>query len=275
MDLSPSQIREEVFETFWDPTGDRLIKAMDDAQIDKSVILPLDYGLGLGEAKISIDAQNKIYAEIASKYPQRIIPFAGIDPRRNNAVKRFEKYIKEWGMKGLKIHPTVGYYPDDKICYPIYQKAQELGVPVLSHSGPIITPLRSKYAQPIHFDDPLIDFPNLQFIAAHLGFCWWTELAAIAGTKGNMAADLSGWQLTAREHYAAFSQTLRGFMDAAGSENLLFGTDNPAYRSMVPDKDWIQLIKDLPHKAPEGIGFTQEEVEAILGGNAQKLLNLQ
>jgi len=274
LDLPASEVRKQVFPALWDPTGENLIEAMDDAKIDKAVILPLDYGVGLGEAQISIDEQNKAYAEIANRYPQRLIPFASIDPRRDDAVKRFEKYIKEWGMKGLKIHPTAGFYPNDRVCYPIYQKAQELGVPVISHSGTIISPLRSKYTQPIHFDDPLVDFPHLQFIAAHLGFCWWPELAAIAGTKHNMAADLSGWQLTARDHYTAFCQTLRAFMDSAGSENLLFGTDNPAYRIMIPDKDWIQLIKDLPQNAPPGINFSQEEIEAILGGNARRLLNL-
>jgi len=42
----------------------------------------------------------------------------------------------------------------------------------------------------------------------------------------------------------------------------------------MSNRDWVQLIKDLPHKAPEGISFTADEVAAVLGGNAWKLLNL-
>ena len=55
---------------------------------------------------------------------------------------------------------------------------------------------------------------------------------------------------------------------------MLFGTDNPIFGIVVPTIDWIQLIKDLPADALAGIRFTQEEVNAILGGNAASLLGL-
>jgi hypothetical protein len=42
----------------------------------------------------------------------------------------------------------------------------------------------------------------------------------------------------------------------------------------MSNKDWVQLLKDLPQKAVEGVTFTEEEITAVLGGNAQKLLNL-
>ena len=41
----------------------------------------------------------------------------------------------------------------------------------------------------------------------------------------------------------------------------------------MSNKDWVQLVKDLPQKAVDGIAFTEEEITAILGGNAQKLLH--
>jgi hypothetical protein len=65
---------------------------------------------------------------------------------------------------------------------------------------------------------------------------------------------------------------LREYLDKAGPENLLYGTDNPAYRPIIPDREWIRLIQDLPNKAPEGLVFTEAEVNAILGGNAQRIL---
>jgi hypothetical protein len=42
----------------------------------------------------------------------------------------------------------------------------------------------------------------------------------------------------------------------------------------MSNTDWVQMIKDLPHKPPEGISFKEEEVSAVLGGNAKKLLNI-
>ncbi|MBI1986863.1 MAG: amidohydrolase [Nitrospinae bacterium] len=274
MKLPKEEVRRQFFPAFWDPTAERLIASMDEAGIDRAVILPLDYGLTLGEPPVSIEEQNRIYAQLAQQHPGRLIAFASVDPRREGADRLFEVGVKEWGLRGLKLHPTVGYYPSEEACYPLYRKAAELGVPVISHTGPIIAPLKSKYAQPIHLDDALVDFPQVQFVAAHLSFCWWTELANLAGTKTNLAADISGWQLTARDHYPFFCQTLRSFLNSAGSDNLLYGTDNPAYRSLISDREWIQLIRDLPHKAPEGISFTEAEVEAILGGNARRILGL-
>ena len=54
----------------------------------------------------------------------------------------------------------------------------------------------------------------------------------------------------------------------------IFGTDNPIPTLIEPTRTWIQLLKDLPAKAPEGITFKEEEVDAILGGNAASILGL-
>ena len=71
-----------------------------------------------------------------------------------------------------------------------------------------------------------------------------------------------------------FCRELRAILDYVGASKVLFGTDDPIYNTLVPTKDWIQLLKDLPANAPDGIVFTREEINAILGGNAAKLLGL-
>jgi hypothetical protein len=38
--------------------------------------------------------------------------------------------------------------------------------------------------------------------------------------------------------------------------------------------DFLRSYQDLPEKAPAGIKFTNEEVDAILGGNAARILGL-
>jgi hypothetical protein len=40
---------------------------------------------------------------------------------------------------------------------------------------------------------------------------------------------------------------------------------------ILPAKEYIQLLKELPEKAPEGIPFTEDEVDGILGHNAYAL----
>ena len=67
---------------------------------------------------------------------------------------------------------------------------------------------------------------------------------------------------------------LRFALTAFGSERVLFGTDGPFYTPAMPNKDFVQLIKDLPQNAPEGIAFSAEEVDAMLGESAAKILGL-
>lgn len=265
---------KKMLSTLWDPSGEKAIQFMDKAGIDKSTLLATDWGFGLGEPEVSIEEQNKICAQTAKRYPDRLIPFAGIDPRRKNAIELLKRCIEEWGMKGLKFHPDVGFFPDNESFYPFYEKVSEFKIPILSHTGPMFGCLKSKYTQPVYLDGILADFPEITIIAAHMGFCWWPEVAVIGQAKPNLYGCLTGWQVDAQQDYAKFCHTLRTIMDKMGPERILFGTDGPFVSPNFTTKDWINTIKALPEKSPEGIIFTSEEVAGILGGNAQKLLDL-
>ena len=75
-----------------DPTGDLLVSDMDEAGIDKSVILPIDYVTGGGVGDVaSLEEQHRMYARAAEGHPDRLIAFAGIDPRRPEAVSFLER----------------------------------------------------------------------------------------------------------------------------------------------------------------------------------------
>ena len=60
-----------------DGTGDLIVQDMDDAGIDKSVLLPIDYVIGGGAGDVaSLEAQHMMYAQAVAKYPDRLITFA-------------------------------------------------------------------------------------------------------------------------------------------------------------------------------------------------------
>lgn len=273
MDLSA--MSEGISSFLSDPSGEKLIDAMDKANIDMTVICVLDYGLALGEPKISIEEQNQIHGEIQKKYPKRILAYASVDPRRPNAEKLIRKCFEEWNMRGLKFHPSTGFYPNSKEVYKLLEIANEFKKPVLFHTGHIIQPLRAKYCDPIYLDDVCVDFPDLMIQAAHMGFGWYHELSRMGSTKMNLTVDFSGWQETALNSYHEFCSSLRQCLDSFSPKRVLWGTDNPYLRGLLPDKDWIQIIKDLPSKAPEGLKFTQEEVDLMLGGNAKRIFGIE
>jgi len=262
----------------WDLSGELIINDMNEAGIDKSVILVCDFGLcpEIGEGKYSIEEQNRLYVDVAAKYPNRLIPFFGIDPRRPRAHKLFEHAVKEWGMKGLKLLPPTGFYPNDKEVYPLYAKAEELGVPVLIHTGPETIPLYAKYGQPILLDEVCNYFPDLKIIAAHGGYCWMEELVVLASNKTNLYIDLAAWQTrTWRRKDLEFYKTLRHVLNIIGAQRVLFGSDWPPTRLYMSQKDWVDVFREIPDYVREaGVEFRPEEIGLILGGTATKILGL-
>ena len=272
---SNEAIGESLIESSSDPEAEMLLAEMDEAGIDKSVIFPVDFGLALGDPEVPIETVNEKFAKLAQKYPDRLCAFAGIDPRRKGALDLWKRCVEEWGMKGLKLHPSAGFYPNQQEVYPLLEKASAWKVPVLIHSGSMMVPLRSKYSQPIHFDDLGADFPDLAIIAAHAGGNFsYTQMISIMSVKLNIWADISAWQVLAVKSYPAFCRSLRDLLDFVEPDRILFGSDSPSFRSIMSNRDWVQLIKDLPRKAPQGIPFSDDEIAAVLGGNARKLLGL-
>src|SRR4030095_16560097 len=72
-------------------------------------------------------------AELAARFPERIIPLGGVDPRAPTAVEEGERQITELGMKGFKWYTAEwrgesrGWKANDPAVFPCYEKALELG----------------------------------------------------------------------------------------------------------------------------------------------------
>ena len=222
-----------------------------------------------------MEGQLKAYADLQRRHKDRIVAFATVDPRRPDAVELVQRAIAEWGLKGLNLYPQTGFYPNQPQTYRVLEKAQELRVPVVCHTGQLIPPpFRAKYGDPMHLDDVLLDFPDVTVIAGHMGFGWHEQLFYLGGLKYNLATDISAWQDVARSNYRKFCQVLREALDRLGADRVLFGTDNPFVAALMSTKDYVELIRELPQQAPEGIAFTEAEVAAILGGNAARILGI-
>lgn len=265
---------EKVLQEMPDPTGERLLASMEESGIDFTCICAMD---DAGNPMITPElaqAQNKLIGEVAQKYPKQVIALAGVDPRRAEAPDMLRQCFDEFGVRGLKYHPDNGYDPAGPDSYKLLEILQQKGGVLLTHTGPLTPPLRSKYANPELLADIGVDFPDLKVIAAHMGQMHWRPWAALAFYQPNLYGDLAMWNVFAFANYDNFCRDLRGLIDYAGISKILFGTDNPFCSILEPTKNWIQLIKDLPQNAPAGITFSQEEVNAILGDNAVSMLGL-
>ena len=268
--IAPEKItrNSEKYPTIYEASPENLIKGMDEAGIDKSILLANDFVLapGLSKPKISIEEYNKWVADAADQYPDRLIAFMGVDPRRKNAVGLLEKGIQEWGMKGLKLYPPCGFYPNEKVVTPLWEKANELEIPVMVHSGPTFHQLKMKYSQPIYLEDVLVRYPNLNIIIAHCGGgIWAEEVVGLRQLRDNVYADISGWQgmIYTDKEYAM--QRLVHVYNNLRSK-CLFGSDWPAFNFQVSHKEWVDTIN--------GLNVETKLKKKLLGENAEKLLKL-
>ena len=274
-DISPETIINRALETWGDPTGEHLIASMDEAGIDLTLICMVDNASVERFTPEMAQRGNAAIGEIARNYPERVIALAGVDPRRDNGPDMLKQCFEEFGMKGLKYHPDHGYDPAGSNSYRLLEILMENNGILLTHTGPLGPPSRCKFADPSLLADLAVDFPDLKVIAAHMGSAAnWRPWASLASYQPNLYGDLAMWDKWAFGRYDLFCRELRDLIDYAGISKVLFGTDNPLTTIVEPTKNWIQLIKDLPNNAPEGIRFTKEEVDAILGGNAEAFLNL-
>jgi predicted TIM-barrel fold metal-dependent hydrolase len=274
----PDQLAEGAVSQLKDPEGSALIADMDEAAVDVSLIFPVDYALATDEPSsgtpecVPIAEQNHIFGKIAEAHGNRLFYLVGVDPRRKDAVALLEKGVAEQGARGLKLHSTAGFYPDDPVCYPLYRKAQELDVVVLFHTGTQPAPMKAKFSRPICVDGVAADFPDLKIVMAHVGHCWWEEALALAGTKWNLYVDFSGWQRVFIHSPSKFYGMLRTALDEIGPWRVMYGTDNPYLKLMFPSRDWVNAVRAAVES--KEFSFSTEEIEILMGAAAAKLFKL-
>lgn len=209
---------------------------------------------------------NDYVAGIVRQYPDQFMGFASVDPWKGKlAVQELERSVKELGLRGLKLHPTTqAFSPNDPHFYPLWEKAAELEIPVLFHSGQTGvgsgTPggggYKLKYAHPMLLDDVAADFPTLTIIMAHPAVPWQEEQLAVVLHKGNVYMDLSGWS----PKY--FRPILVKYISSILQDKVLFGSDYPV---LQPDR-WLRDFETLELK--------EEVRQKILLENAKKVLKL-
>jgi len=190
----------------------------------------------------------------------RLIPFASINPYiENDLAAELERVVQEWGFRGVKLYPVYQYhYVNEPRMYPLYAKAQELGLPVLVHTGSsVFKGARIKYGDPLHLDDVAIDFPNLTIIMAHSGRPFWYEQAFwMARRHDNVYMEVSGLPGKKLLEYFPRLEKL--------AHKVIYGSDWPGNPDLRRN---VEAIRGLP--------ISEEAKWLILYGNAARILGLE
>jgi predicted TIM-barrel fold metal-dependent hydrolase len=126
----PAEIVKNLMPVLADTTGEKVVAKMDAAGVDKSCIFCVDYAAITGEPGVEIEEQNRMVAEAGKRFPDRLIPFFSIDPRRDGALEMFKRGVEDWGMKGAQVPPDRRVLPVPGGVLPALR-----GLPRVRHAG--------------------------------------------------------------------------------------------------------------------------------------------
>ncbi|MEK7848612.1 MAG: amidohydrolase family protein, partial [Chloroflexota bacterium] len=206
---------------------------------------------------------------------KRILPFAAIDiglffGDEAAMMEELEEKLR-LGVRGVKMVPAVtGVLPADRRMFPLYDRLQEAGVPVLADSGTgdgLGVHLDRAYGEPANFVEVFRHFPRLKLILAHLPSAYWDQRLDIAREFPQVyfdtACGFSSPQWPGRDgrRCCALEDAPR-LLRGVGIHRVLFGTDCPA----MDFRPQLQQIMGLP--------LTDAEKRRILSENARELLGL-
>src|SRR4030066_344309 len=116
----------------FDVDPDAYVRHMDEIGVDTAMIM------GQSCEPFKARTRPEVGAEIVAKYPGRFVGFHACDPvgYPDDGPAELERAVKVLGLRGVKVFPGyINAYPNDPRLFPVYQKADELKIPVTVHTG--------------------------------------------------------------------------------------------------------------------------------------------
>lgn len=289
----PEKIRARLF----DYAGIR-IEEMDASGIDMQVLSHQSPGSQRLSGDVAVDAcraVNDALAGIIAEAPDRFDGFAMIPTvLPDAAADELQRSVEELGLKGGMIHGlSHGEFVDGEAYWPIFARAEKLGVPIYLHPADPDKTVTERYYAPYDKSHPMLTraawgfgveagtqairlilsgvfqkHPGLKILLGHFGEAlpfWLPRIHASLQRPGGDAVDFDGifrrnfWITTS----GFFSDNaLSCCLNVMDPDRILFAVDWP-YADNKTGVDWMT-------SAP----VADATRAAIFSGNAEKLLGV-
>ncbi|MDR0406432.1 MAG: amidohydrolase family protein [Clostridiales bacterium] len=233
---------------FTDGTLGGLTRSMAAAGVAYSVTLPIATKPGQERSV------NTYAAEITGK--NGIISFGSVHPFSEDWAAALDE-AAALGLKGIKLHPDYqGFFIDDERVFPVIDRAKQLGLTVVFHSGVDIGLPGAVHCPPDRARRMIDAVGGGNLVFAHTGGyeCWDAVETYLAGQDVYFDISCTMGKLADED----FLRVIRKH----GAEKCLFGTDSP----------WGGQTADLQRIA--SVGLSAEELSAVLYRNAAPLLGI-
>lgn len=252
---------------FSDGTAVGLSDSARTAGVDMSIVLPV------ATSPKQVEHINDFAAKTNESTDETgLFSFGCIHPDYPEWSAELER-IKALGLKGIKIHPVYqGVDIDDPRFLRILSKAGELGLIVVTHAGWDIGFPGVMHCSPEMTLRAIKQAGPVKLVLAHMGgWRQWDKVEELLADQPIwFDTSFSTGSLTPLDDgfYASADLPMLGETDflrmvrAIGVDRVLFGTDSP----WSNQAEEIERIKSLP--------LTEAERDAIIGGNAQRLLGI-
>lgn len=251
---------------FSDGSTGGLMASMAESGVDCCVVLPV------ATNPRQVTKVNNSSAQLNENFPETgILSLGCIHPDCPDWKEELDR-IAALGLKGIKIHPVYqGVDVDDPRYLRILDRCGQLGLLVVAHAGLDIGFPGQVNCSPRMFLNAVKQVGPVSMVLAHMGG-WrnWDEVEELlVDTTVCLDTSYALGQITPLDdHFSPeelplmpeeqFIRMVRKF----GAHRICFGTDSP----WGGQKENLAMLRALP--------LTEEELSAILGGNAQRLLGL-
>lgn len=273
---------------------EKILEEQDKAGVDVLVLTPWSslfrYDADLDAAVQANRIQNDALARLAAEYGPRVAAL-GMVPLQNSdaAIAELKRAMNELGLLGVEIGTNVnGTHLGDPQFRPFWATAEELGAVVQIHPVPGIGGATKKeyylwnaYANPAEtaltaahmiMSGLLEEHPDLKICLFHGGGHLPYQIGRLDRAyemRPEARQRISAPPSTYFKKFSFDTVTHSGLalsylVDLVGVEQVMMGSDYPF--DMGYDRP-AELVEQLP-------GLSQADKEAILGGNARRLMNL-
>jgi predicted TIM-barrel fold metal-dependent hydrolase len=221
-------------------------------------------------------------AELARRNPDRTMFWGSVNPLEGRrALDLMERQVGEFGAKAFKFYnvrydygrPFPWRMDDPQVAFPVFEKAQELGVNLIGvHKGVPLGPQPIEATQTWDMDGAAANFPDINFVIFHVGLpfidevCW--QLIRYPNLYASIAATINFVVRAPRQ----FAETLGKLLFWCGEDKIIYGSEAPIWQPQwALDAFWNF---ELPQDLVEGYGYpqlTEQAKRKILGENLLRL----
>jgi predicted TIM-barrel fold metal-dependent hydrolase len=190
--------------------------------------------------KADIRVSNEFIAAVVKQAPGKLVGFASVDPNDPRAINILDRAIFDLNLQGVKLAPIYqDFAPDNERYWPLYQRIQQLGIPIMWHQGASFMVPKGPFenAYPSRLDRMIRDFPDIPMVIAHFGYPWSRETVALIRKHALLYTDVS---VLAKRPWFLYN-ALVDAMEYGALDKVFLGSDYPAYTA----RETVKTLRGL------------------------------